>query len=613
VIGLLAVPGVAFAELSSTPAVPTTAATGATSTAHLVEWDLPFEADMSPGAVTIDTRGRDHNRLWFVTRTSIDGQPRVYRFDPPQSLLRGNARFTSWSLVEPLFSGGVRRLTVSPDQRSLLVRTSSFVERVDTQKCAPGTPAAPRLCAGALTIWEFPEDTSSPGPFVSDVAVDDQNRTFTTGFTGAFPGYVQMIPPIATPAAPPAFTDTFVTRWIIPGGLSLCAPTGPSAPCASGIDIHPVKRNLVYFSDPGGNAIGELNITNSAVRRWELTSLGVIEPRQLSIDRWGKVWVVTASGHVVSLDPVWSRLMKHEMPENVANDPFGVAPDDDVIGYTGALSNKVGMLFPKGQAVYIAPICNTAIRNDIVPAVVISGASTVITDTTAGTPKIVTAKTTTKADGTFVEAIINTNSNDSFSPLGITPNKSKAQGTFFYTVGLKAPFDPNSGASVVPFANRVGFARLPIKEKIKNPRDDDDSDDGLDRNTHPGWHNSEPDDEDADGVGDRYDTPTTRENMTMADPASIAAGAALEYPLAASGTTLALIASVTADSPTATIAVDVYNALGALVATSGPMAGAGIATVPTPPAGTYKVRVRNLSLAPIVHTPTFIVREPAIP
>jgi len=39
------------------------------------------------------------------------------------------------------------------------------------------------------------------------------------------------------------------------------------------------------------------------------------------------------------------------------NDLFGVAPDDDVIGYTNAAGtqNKVAMVFPKGAAKYVGP------------------------------------------------------------------------------------------------------------------------------------------------------------------------------------------------------------------------------------------------------------------
>ena len=189
-------------------------------------------------------------------------------------------------------------------------------------------------------------------------------------------------------------------------------------------------------------------------------------------------------------------------------------------------------------------------------------------------------------------------------PLGITANRSKAEGSFFYTVG--AAGDINS------FAKRLGHIRLPMKDKAKFPRDDDDADDGFDRRRNPKWHNSEPGDEDADAVPDQYDTPSTRDNMTSPNPATIAAGQSAAFPVVTAATTLAIIAAVVPDKPTAIVAVDVYNAVGTLVGTSGPVVGIATATVPTPGAGTFIVRVRNLSPTPVICTPTFVVREPPL-
>ena len=61
------------------------------------------------------------------------------------------------------------------------------------------------------------------------------------------------------------------------------------------------------------------------------------------------------------------------------------------------------------------------------------------------------------------------------------------------------------------------------------------------------------------------------------------------------------------------IAVDIYNALGVLSATSGPLAGSALVTLPLPGAGTYTARVRNLGTGTVTQAPTFILREPALP
>jgi len=259
---------------------------------------------------------------------------------------------------------------------------------------------------------------------------------------------------------------------------------------------------------------------------------------------------------------------------------WGIAPDSDVIGYTDANNNKVGMLVPHDSGMCVSP--NTEPTDKLlIDATVTTMPTTVASDVTPGIPKTVMRKTTTKQDGTFVEAVLNASAPnadptltppDSMSPLGITPVKWKGQGTFFYAVGMTGRADPTAQGGP-SYAKRVGFVRLGIPEKIKNPRDDDDADDGMDKTHHPGWHSSEPGDDDADGVPDEHDTPTNRENMTAYDPAPAAPMSATEYQVATTATTLALIATATSDDPTATIAVDIYNAVGTLVATSAPLPG----------------------------------------
>jgi len=624
-------------DLTTTPTSTTTTAVSSPSTtqigtAHLVEWDLtllPDQIDANPGAMVVDTRGEDRNQLWFVTRVatpdpdvapdpSVSGQ-RVYRFNPAESLLKRDAQWTSWDLRFDSMAGGVKKIRPSHDRRYIFVRTASYVQRVDTQKCSYGS------CE--RTVWSFPGEEVFP--FVSDIAVDDQNRVFTTGISPApssfSDGYLQMLKPGAAPplTTPPTSVNApigTVTRWHVGGAAGACVSQGPSTVCNSGIDIHHKNQYLVYYTEPGSNNIAELNIaityptaSKPNVRRWSLDKLSayvgesITQPRMLKVDRWGKVWVNTGSGHLVSLDPSTSRMTKHLIP-GTANDSFGIAPDDDVIGYTGAGTNKVAMLLPKFTPIYVPPVPGVALFEDF-PTVVVSEASQQVSGTVPGDPKIVQANTTRKNDGTFVEALINTGGNNSLSPLGITPNRGKAQGTFFYTVGLTPPGTGTNCGIDFCIAKRIGFARLPVKERIKNPRDDDDADDGRDRYTHPGWHNSEPGDDDADGVPDQYDSSSSSDGMRIDEPATVPIGQSADYPASTSATTLALLASVTAD-PTATFAVDVYNALGALVGTSGPLVGVGLATVPTPAVGTYTVKVRNVGATPITQTPTFVVREP---
>jgi hypothetical protein len=299
------------------------------------------------------------------------------------------------------------------------------------------------------------------------------------------------------------------------------------------------------------------------------------------------------------------------MPQEVLeNDGWGVAPDSDVIGYTDANNNKVGMLLPHDGGFCVTPVPDTATKLDI-PATVTTVPNMVMSDVAPAKPKTVLRKVTTKTDGTYVEAVINTpppNADptlmppDSMSPLGITPVKWKGQGTFFYAVGV-------TGRD--PVAKRVGFVRLGVPEKIRNPRDDDDADDGFDKTTHPGWRTAEAGDDDADGVPDSYDTTTSQERLSYNDPvATPAASATSYYPVTTTASTLTLLATATSDDPTATIAVDIYNSMGLLVASSGALPGVATVTMLAPGAGTFNVSVRNLSGRTVNVTPTILMREP---
>jgi hypothetical protein len=622
------------------------------ASAHIIEWDLPEPIDFNPGAVAVDTRGEDSNRAWFVTRLAdTPGGRKVYRFDFEPSLMKnkGNARWTSWELAPDVINnGGVAKLRPSHDRRFVVARTSSSIQEIDTQACVAGSVLYPSTCASALRRWDF-ADPESPDPdsvFVSDVAVDDARRIFTVGRSQAFPtGYLQLLVPTRvaytsskTPIAAPAGT---VTRWRV-DGVDQCQSFGISGFCNSGVDFLPSSgnQNLVYFSDQGFatsptapvvGAIGELNISSSQVRRWPMprdsTSQQVAEPRQMKIDSKGIIWTVTGSGHLVSLDPRSSkgcpagtnRMTRSRMPpEFLQNDGWGIAPDSDVVGYTDANNNKVGMLLPHDGGVCVPPVSETVNKLDI-PATVTTMPTVIVSDVTPGAAKTVLKKTTAKNDGTFVEAVINAPAPaadptlpppDSLSPLGITPVKSKGQGTFFYAVGMTAGADTSGPVAGPSFAKRVGFVRLGVPERIKNPRDDDDADDGMDTTTHPTWHTSEVGDNDADGVPDTYDTATARENMTLYAAAPAASLTATDYSATASATALALVATAQADDLTATIAVDIYSALGALVASSGAAPGLAAVTVPSPGAGTFTVRVRNLSGRTVNVSPFVLVREP---
>jgi hypothetical protein len=205
------------------------------------------------------------------------------------------------------------------------------------------------------------------------------------------------------------------------------------------------------------------------------------------------------------------------------------------------------------------------------------------------TAKTVVATITSKSDGIFVEAQIN-NPNDSTIPLGITPHPGKAVGTFFYAVGFTN--DPNM--------LRVGFARLPrVHLKGHHEREDKDcNDDG-----------SNQDDEDHDGIPNRYKTSDSRSQADREND-QLGAGQSTNYTLTAGPNTKALVAAITADNVMEPVSVQIIDPNGISIAL--PMATPGLAVataVPTVP-GNYTVRVKNEGLNPINHETLLINREP---
>ncbi|HEY6213812.1 MAG TPA: hypothetical protein VIW45_16075 [Vicinamibacterales bacterium] len=590
------------------------------TTAHTVEWDLPAVADASPGAMLVDTRGDDNNHVWFVTRLGV---PRVFRFTPPGSLMKAPAQFTSWELQEDSGeTGGMKKIKGSRDRRYVFVRTAMSIQRIDTQSCDAST------CA--RTTW------TDQDPFnVSDLTVDDWNNVFTSAAvidqTTQSPdlaqSYVQMLVPGSTPPAGTSVMAT-VTRWIVGGGAGFCADLGRSTtsfPCVSGIAAMPSVRNLIYYSEPEGQDgfgnIAELNTTTNKVRRWSLGALPadpeggtVQQPRQLYIDRSSRVWVVTGSGHIVSLDPKKNLMRFHTMVGASASDPFGVAPDDDVVGYTDSSLNRVGMVKPAGPYFTVLPspcpdpsqgtTCAVPVVYNV-PIDETGDRSNFVNGSQSPVGSVVNATITSKQDGVFVDAFLDQNvdpmGHESQSPLGISPNRGKGEGTFWYAVGV---------ASDNPSADRIGFIRLPHAQRFDHPRDDDDAEDGWAHNQHPaGWHVSTTGDDDDDGFDNTYDTPAY-ENIQVADPAPLPPGGTTTYQMTATSSTLALIAIETADDPTGLLQIDVLNSLGVVVATALPTPGVAVATLAAPAPGIYTVRVTNPGVTTLNQTATAITRSP---
>jgi len=629
----------------------------------LIEWDLPEQMDNTPGGMAVDVQG-DGNRIWFTTRVQLGDAPRLYQFDLRGGKKVNKGQWVSYEL-DPNSSGvanGLRKIRTSKDKRFVFVHTTGSLQRIDTLDCkkAAGT-TDPLIINGdcGRTTWLHDMAKQADGTFDpngptnpdsgSDVAIDDYNNVFTV--SGALlpdlsiPGPGLALPDSPTSPAPAAEPGTSfvqrlspspdntlskVIRWYVGHNVGICSSF--SSPCISGI-TYDKRRDKIYFSEPGDGAddfgaIAELDMARSAVRRWDFAALSVTgdvvrEPRQLNIDNDGKLWTVTGSGHLVSLDPGKNRMSKHKTPTFAPGDVadlFGVAPDSGLIGYTDSsvTTSKVGMLAPDKDFVPVSP------KTTYVPSrsltILATGARANRTSgSTPPQPKVVFGQRVNNGDGQFTEAVTNSNGNDSFMPLGITPDTNASVGTFFYAVG-----DP--GALMF---NRIGRVRLPrAKEKARIERDDDDNDDDGKRNDvdddvdddgvknamdsdsdNDGTPDSMDDDDDNDGIEDSFDTKDHKETKQSSQQ-DLTTGASAQDPFTVNPGTLLVVLSAISTDVLAPVTIEVVDATGQVVASSLASPGAAALTwIPPAAGGDYTLRVRNQSPGASTISTKILTRE----
>jgi hypothetical protein len=647
-------PFVLATHLSATPSPPgPTTPIVTTGTTTVIEWDLPLDTDEKTGGIMVDLTG-DGNRLWFVTRQAL---PRVYRMDLKYGKRVNPAQWVSWPLdATGGPTSGLRKMKTSKDKRFIFIRSSDTLQRVDTGSCAmqyTGLYANTTTCR--RTVWRYdvtqPSDPSQTGFLAdagSDIAIDDYNFVYTaSGMADGGPD----VPPSDfaasgftasdfTPVPPtqyiermnPNTTKYNTVRWYVGGGAGECPAAVVSAPCQSGVTLKNGNKDLVYYSEPSGGdgtgAIGELDTRYGTVRRWTFTQLNVgatgadivSEPRQLQFDSDGRLWAITGSGHLVSLDIKRNRMSKHTLPAHFDNDLFGIAPDGGFIGYTDSSTtqNIVGMLIPVFNTVTVYPLCATVDRRVFTKP----GETTDVPQKNGvAYPKAKTIDTrrTQKDDGTFVEGITAGLTNDSLSPMGITPDYSASVGTFFYAVGQ--PVDVT--------IKRVGRIRLPrAKDHARVERDDDDCDDDGKRadvdddndndgikdaidadRDNDGIPDVMDDDTDNDGIEDSFDTPDHKEAKQTSSQDIAAGDYALDQFTVNPGTLLALL-SATSSNLLASVSVEVLDAAGNVVASSVSAPGASVLTW-TPPAagGMFTLRVKNGGTALSTISTKILTRE----
>ena len=647
---------------SSQPVTPPNQDFGTT---QVLSWDLPEQGDTRPGAMIADTSG-DGSRLWFVTRAIV---PRVYRMDFRGGKRNAAAQWQSWDL-DPSGgpTAGLRRIKPSKDavRRFVFVRTTLDIQRIDTSACAAAPATPPTNCRvkwnhELATSTDAPPDVISPNSD-SDLSVDDMN--FVYGAFASFDATTaadrSFIERLDTNITDPNTTTPNAVRWYVGGSAGECPSAVNSAPCLSGVAVHPRNRRFVYYSEPAGGpdgqgAIGELDTVNNTVRRWTFAALNaqlqgadaVREPRHLLFDDDETIWIVTGSHHIVSLDVKKNQMTKHMLPPSVVPDLFAVSPDSGIVGYTNTgpfwftgdapdatPSNIAGILMPARNFVPVPPVaCDPTgadpsrpcprRANFLIPpqpqeAIRTSG-------TQPAAPATIRTRRTANGDGVFNEALTDSLGHDSFSPLGVFADKSGPVGTVFYAVG-------DNARGIVNRIERARLRRENFRARIE--RDDDDIDDDGKRadvdddvdgdgipnamdadNDNDGDPDITDPDDDNDGIEDDFDTKDKKETKQSSQQAVPPAQYA-EDTFTLNPGTLLVVASATSTDVLAPVSVEIVDEAGQIVASSLASPGAAVVTL-IPPAngGIYTLRVKNQSVGLATVSTKILTRElwPVLP
>ena len=329
-----------FGMMSVAPAV----AQITPSNADFVEWDLPLleGAGNCPSSIGAVTRPPTGDPVYYVTNGICFSEshnnpgrlgPVIVRFVPGTPLATGLATWRAWNLGGPIDATG--GLKVTRDERVAFVRTGREIIRVN-------------MTTNVLTHWT---DVDSGDPLAfSDLAMVERCGGYYIDVYSANNGVIQRL------TVQNGSNTASVKRWNVSGGAGDQYLSGVAYFAGNG---------RIYFSEGASNNIGELDPNTNKVRRWSVSAADPTMPtgpRQISIDTQGIVWVVTMSGHLVSLNPCTNDMSAYFIPGNggilspgAAANPFGIATSGGVVGFTESDSKKVGMLIPNKQTGTVTP------------------------------------------------------------------------------------------------------------------------------------------------------------------------------------------------------------------------------------------------------------------
>lgn len=398
------------------------------TTADFVEWDLPSlqGAGTCPSAIGAVTLPPTGDPVYYVTRCPAASPnnlgrmgPALVRFVPGIPLETAVANWRTWNLgdIPDVLPGPTGGMKITADETVAFIRASREIIRVN-------------MTTNALTRWADPFIEGDPVS-ASDLALVERKvgsdryiDIYTTQDDVTNQGIVQRL------TVKNGSNTATLTQWAVDGGAG--------EEFLSGVAHFQGK---VYFSESFTAQIGELNPATNRVRRWSLLPVGASIPRQIATDTKGIIWVVTGSGHLVSLNPQTNDMASYIIPgagappsPGASANPFGIATSGGVVAFTESEGKKTGLLIPNKTPVNVPP---SDLPADFVtspltgtPDSVVPDTGQVAPDNKAGQPAV---HTDLDPFGEFIEATLPDTGN---FPFGIFRNVERAVGNFYLVVML---------------------------------------------------------------------------------------------------------------------------------------------------------------------------------
>jgi hypothetical protein len=430
-------------------------------TADFIDWDLPQLAGAGQcpsaiGAVTLPPTG---DPVYYVTRCpgpsrnkdnntpSGDpaGVPRIgpalLRFFPGTPLGFGQASWRAWNLGNIIEStvvdeaapalGPTGGMKITRDESVAFIRASTEIIRVKMNSSYNN-----------LTRW------------VDIAPVPDPDNPGSTIFVD--PSSVSDLALVERKYCNVNYIDVYTTHNAASGGVvqRLTVQNGGTTATVKRWNVGTVGapeflrgvayfsgNGRIYFSDAALDAIGELDPNTNKVRRWSLAPVLAAMPRQISIDSKGIIWVITGSGHLVSLNPCTNDMASYMIPGGTLFS-FGLGTSGGTVGFTQGDNNIVGMLIPNKTPLPVSPTTPAPVSYT---TTCLTGATeTVFKDTGFVDPvrSDNVPVVPSNVDGEFLQAMLPREGN---FPLGIFRDVERCVGNFYLLVTLGAsPTDPDN-------------------------------------------------------------------------------------------------------------------------------------------------------------------------